>query len=157
MALRRPIRFAPSPGFVTLQFLIFMHISVEVGMGVMLLVQAKPNRVHGVAKCHSVVVQSSILVTLEAPGWTASRGSPQGLVCHWGCCCLLQITRWRAEGAWKAVRRMMHYYTKYFPFLFWRHFSSTVVHQLQALWRAVSSGEAGQYLWGNLNHLAFLL
>lgn len=50
-----------------------------------------------------------------------------------------------------------------FPFLgvlfvlgfFLRHFSSTVDHQLQALRRPVTSDEAGQYLWGNLNHLGF--
>ena len=66
------MHFSPSPGFVTLQFLIFIHISIEVGMGVMLLAQAKTNRVHGAAKCCFVVTQTSIPVVSASEPWGAS-------------------------------------------------------------------------------------
>lgn len=58
VVLRRRIHFPPSLGFVTLRFLIFIHISIEVWMGVMVLVQAKPTRVHGAA---SSLVEASQL------------------------------------------------------------------------------------------------
>lgn len=46
-------------------------------MGVILLVQAKMNRVHGAAKCCFVVMQSSILVVSASEPWgTRVEGIP---------------------------------------------------------------------------------
>lgn len=46
-------------------------------MGVILLVQAKPNRVHGAAKCRFVVMQNGILVVPASEPWdTRVEGIP---------------------------------------------------------------------------------
>lgn len=106
MILRRSIHLSPVLRFVTLQFLIFIHISVEVGMGLILLMQAKMKKVREAGKCIFAVAQSSILVVSPQ-----SERHPMGILR--GLCAfdLLQIIGWREGGAPKVVYTTMKYCT----------------------------------------------
>ena len=114
-----------------LQFLIFVCISMEVGMDVILLVQAKANRVHGATTCCFEVTQSSTPVVPASEPWDTdveSHGSPKGLVCLCGCFYLLHVMGWRERTTLKAIYPVMQYCTGQFSliflFLFLGHFSS---------------------------------